>query len=349
MRDALLWAVLFQAHENALRLIKAGARADHGFSRRQTVPDYHPYGECALGLCVEDDAFLPCTKLIHQTHPDFPEGLLRNCMHHALSNLSKNQATIRWLIERRVGLGPLQKGELRDYRRMDPHKVNMSTLHHVAGSDVLPLDLLAAVLEKRPQDINVASKEGGHTPLSMALKLGFNSEMVAFLLANGADPAACTPRNGRDILVAVKKGIRPSVIQKLQASLDARTQAEQIKISWELWGPRWRRWTYTEKQRKQLQSQDFDHKIVDEAIGLGLSIDEIIQLPYQGKSAKEECRRLWKEKDDEVHFAPEQFDEKFERKQERRRRKSLRRHRLGIYHDPERLHRFSYYLRHPGD
>ncbi|KAK7909198.1 hypothetical protein PG985_015076 [Apiospora marii] len=109
-RDALLWAVLFHAHENALRLVKMGVRLGHDFWRTQIAPDYNGYKACALGLCMEDDAFLPCTKLILQSHPDFPEELLRYCMFHAVSDASKNQATLRWLIGRGVGLVPFKRG-----------------------------------------------------------------------------------------------------------------------------------------------------------------------------------------------------------------------------------------------
>ena len=123
MRDALVWDVLFQAHENALRLIKAGARAEHGFSSSQSLDGDLPYEKCVLGLCVKDDAFLPCTKLILRTHPDFPDRLLRGSMYPALRYVSKNHATIRWWIERGVGLGPLQEEELRN----DRLKINLST------------------------------------------------------------------------------------------------------------------------------------------------------------------------------------------------------------------------------
>ncbi|KAK8109140.1 hypothetical protein PG984_014941 [Apiospora sp. TS-2023a] len=350
-RDALLWAVLFHAHENALRLIEMGARADHDFSTNQIVYDYHPYRECALGLCMEDDAFLPCTQLILQTNPDFPEGLLRNCMYHALCDVSKNQETIRWLIKRGIGLGPLQEGELRGDDRGENRntgEVGMSALHYIAGSGVLPLDLLAAVLEKRPQDINRASKEQGNTPLSMALKLGFHSEKVAFLLANGADPAACRLQNDRVILMAVKKGIRPSVIQKLQASLNARTKIERCKASWKFWQSRYPNGkTYTAKQIKQLQKQGVHFRTAEGGIRLGLSIDEMIQLPSRGTSVEDEFGRLIQKNDDEKERELEQFKKRANRKRERRRRKSLRRHRLGMYHIPDRSHRFDFYLQHP--
>ncbi|KAK8076077.1 hypothetical protein PG994_003349 [Apiospora phragmitis] len=216
--DALVWAVLFQSHENALHLVQAGARADLPFDRIFLGYYLYLYKECSLVLCMEDDAFLRCTKLILQRHPDFPEGLLRSCTNNALRDVEKNQATIKWLIGQGIGLGPLQEGESRE--------VGMSALHLIAGSNALPLDLLSLVLDKRPQDINVASKINRHTPLSMALKLGYDSEKVAWLLAHGADPQACSVRSGRDVLMAVKKGRRTSEIEKIQADLNVQKKDE---------------------------------------------------------------------------------------------------------------------------
>ncbi|KAK8091617.1 hypothetical protein PG997_001978 [Apiospora hydei] len=188
-RDALVWAILFQSHENALRVVKAGARVDFRFRRlRGYLND-----EYTQILCVEDDAFLPCTKLILQRYPDLPAELLRACVNHAFKNLKKNQATVRWLVDQGLGLGPLERTDY-PFRGLMAYpgvvEVGFSALHHIAGSEALPLELLSMALDKRPEDINVIAGETRHTPLSLAFKFGYDSETVALLLAHGADPAA---------------------------------------------------------------------------------------------------------------------------------------------------------------
>ncbi|KAK8022666.1 hypothetical protein PG993_013433 [Apiospora rasikravindrae] len=350
-RDALAWAVLCRSLDNALRLVKAGARADFGIGRQLSCDGYEQYKACTLGLCVEDDAFLPCTKLILQRHPDFPEGLLRNCVNHALGNVAKNQETIRWLIDQGIGLDPIQEGEFeppeRWYKPAKMEEQGMSVIHHLAGSDALPLDLLSKVLNRRPQDINLVSVPTGHTPLSVALKLGYESEKLAFLLAHGADPAACTVDNGRNILVAIKKGLRVSTIKNIEDRLNAQKFAK-LKKGWRERFLMRKEWAITKKQLKQLWDLDV---IYWQAYPLiadhGLSVQDVIELHEQGKDVKAEQERLDTEKEKKNNIELEKLDRVYKRKQERRRRKSLRKHRLGSFNMPRRRRALSCYVDFP--
>ncbi|KAK7937347.1 uncharacterized protein PG986_014215 [Apiospora aurea] len=350
-RDALAWAVLCKSHEKALRLVKAGARADFAFDRNLLGDEGEPYKGCTLGLCMEDDAYLPCTKLILQRFPDFPEGLMRNCVNHAFGDVAKNRETIRWLIDQGIGLDPIQEGEFEPQERWYiPPKMEglgMSPIHHIAGSDALPLDLLSKLLDKRPQDINLVSVPTGHTPLSVALKLGYESEKVAFLLAHGADPAACTVDNGRNILVAVKKGLRASTIKDIEGRLNA-DQFQRLKPGWRTRFLRQEKWAITKKQLKQLWDLDV---IFWQACTLidshGLSIRDVIELHQSGKDVKAELERLNAEKEKKASLGVEDFRRVYTRKRERRRRKSLRRHRLGLFDIPRRRRTISSYLHFP--
>ena len=97
-----------------------------------------------------------------------------------------------------------------------------------------------------------------------------------------------------------------------------------------------REWTYTEEQGHQLQNQGVHYGTVDQMTKLGLTVE--IRLPSQGKSAQEEGRRLWEERPTEVNLVThvEKMYKMNKMEAGRRRRKSLRRHRLGMYHIPDR-------------
>lgn len=204
-RSPLEWALQFGATANACRMVEEGARVDVWLWSGDTC--------CALELSMESDRHLDCTQLIFQKYPELPDIFVKKCVHNMFRRAhytTDGVETLRWCIEKNIGLDPIYAEEVDgdpypfSYQK---HSFGMSAVHLAAARERLPIDILASVLEKRPQDINRPSESGG-TPLALAFKDSYynsthhTSEQVALLLAKGADPQACPTEKQRVILVS---------------------------------------------------------------------------------------------------------------------------------------------------
>lgn len=167
-RRPLKRALQFKCSENARRM----AQEENPFV---DIWFWGGYTASALSLSMEDDANWECTQLILQEFPDLTDEFKKKCLHDAFanSNAKDNIKTLKWCIDQDMGLGPLLKDEVGAgaWDRGDPlriQSVGMAVIHYMAESGLFGADMLAAVLEKRPQDINLPNMYG-ETPLSLAL------------------------------------------------------------------------------------------------------------------------------------------------------------------------------------
>ena len=90
------------------------------------------------------------------------------------------------------------------------------------AADWCPVDMIASILEKRPQGINLANLDG-ETPLPLALRpdlLSYNSEQVVFLLGHGTNPEACPTERQRAVLAYVQESKPTIEIDELIRSLE---------------------------------------------------------------------------------------------------------------------------------
>ncbi|KAK8022673.1 hypothetical protein PG993_013440 [Apiospora rasikravindrae] len=190
-RSALEYALQFKAPENARRMVTMGCSVDIWMWSGN--PHITTYSFCALYQSMTNDANLEVTQAIFREHPELPDLLWRICLHRIFNTSSSSERTIRWCVEKGLGLGPVREGELTEelprlFRQA--RSLGSSALHYVASDPKLPADILEALVEKRPQDINLASVKGGWTPLSLAIgNCGPKSQQVALLLSKGADPS----------------------------------------------------------------------------------------------------------------------------------------------------------------
>ncbi|EMR61897.1 putative ankyrin repeat domain protein [Eutypa lata UCREL1] len=101
-RGALEWALQFEAALNARRLISEGVPFD--------VWLYSGRICCGLSLTVSNDEFWDCTKVIFDKYPNMSQGCLKSCVQDAIERCrGKNLHTLRWLIERDIGLEPFHE------------------------------------------------------------------------------------------------------------------------------------------------------------------------------------------------------------------------------------------------
>ncbi|KAK8091615.1 hypothetical protein PG997_001976 [Apiospora hydei] len=169
-RRALEWALQFQAMANALRIANEEAYINIWLWSGRTC--------CALSLSMQDDANWDCTQLIFkETRDDLPDSFLRKCVHDTFANGKHSLKTLKWCIDQNIGLGPLREEDVGvdDWDVKDPvrgQNVGMAAIHYAAeASQVFTADILASILEKRPQDINLPNRYD-ETPLSLALGPG---------------------------------------------------------------------------------------------------------------------------------------------------------------------------------
>ncbi|KAK8015997.1 hypothetical protein PG991_008885 [Apiospora marii] len=202
-RTALDWALQFKCPENARRMAEENDPYIH-------VWFWGGYTASSLSLSMEDDANWECTQRILQKYPHLTDELRRN---------------------QEMGLGPLFKEEVGagEWDRFDPlrnQSIGMAVIHYVAESGLFGADMLASILEKRPQDINLPNMYG-ETPLSLALGQNrYDSEQVAFLLTRGADAQACPMEKQRVILTAVQEGKPSTEIEEIIQSFQSARLAE---------------------------------------------------------------------------------------------------------------------------
>ncbi|KAK7937344.1 uncharacterized protein PG986_014212 [Apiospora aurea] len=290
-RTALEWALQFGAPENARRMVAEGCPAD--------VWLWSGRSYCALYLSMLDDANFDVTQAIFRKHPDLPDLLWRVCLNLAIRSRNSCERTIRWCVEHDLGLGPISEGELTEDMPSHHHLgliFDRSALHCVASHPALPLDVLASVLEKRPQDINLSDE--GWTPLCSALANGHNSPQVALLLSKGADPAAC-PEKQRAILAAAREGKSDAEIEAIKtryrtareierdeylAQQEAENAEDYRKAA--AWGIGPRQW-------RQMHRRSIRMAQMNDLRSFGMGVDEVIAFADAGwDAAKLELERL---------------------------------------------------------
>ncbi|KAK7960476.1 hypothetical protein PG988_011690 [Apiospora saccharicola] len=224
-RRALDWALQFKCRENARRM----AEEENPFVN---IWFWGGYTASSLSLSMEDDANWDCTQLILQKHPDLTDEFKKKWVHDAFANSNgKDMKTLKWCIDQDMGLGPLFKDEVGagEWDNGDPlrnQSIGAAVIHYVAESGLFGTDMLALILEKRPQDINLPNMYG-ETPLSLALGQDrYASEQIAFLLAHGADPRACPTKKQRAVLTAVQEDKPRADVEKIIKSFQPTRPAE---------------------------------------------------------------------------------------------------------------------------
>ncbi|KAK7990566.1 hypothetical protein PG990_014846 [Apiospora arundinis] len=336
-RNAVAWAVLFKAPKNASRLILAGPEVPID-TPIQNIDDITVH-ESVLWPCMVDDIFLDCTKLMLQTHPDFPEGQLKRCVQKAFYEHEHNEKTLQWIAEHDVGLGPVTKEDLEDpddfverYKTRDI--LGASALHYAAVDPNLPCSLLAKILEKRPQDVNLATNRIGYTALSLAIgSSGPRSEKVALLLAHGADPESCNTEATCAVSNAIKYGRPDHEVDK--AITNYETQTLGLK-----WTEKHKRKDVdkmarlsgnTDEHIQQLWERNVRYSIVKRFHDNGVGMNDVVSMAgrLDGYDLRLECWRLH-----DKAFQKEQTERKVDEglhwiERERRRQESMRRHMLG--------------------
>ncbi|KAK7909213.1 hypothetical protein PG985_015091 [Apiospora marii] len=244
---------------------------------------------------MEHDRHWDCTQLIFRKYPDLPEIFLKKCVHSMFRRAfytDDGVKTLRWCIEQNIGLDPISAEEVDEDPNpfsYDKRCFGMSAVHYVAAMEQLPIDILASVLKKRPQDINRPSESGNITPLAMALGDSYytdhrhDSEQVSFLLANGADPEACPTERQRVILSAVKEGKPEDEIKNMFESFRDPKDVEFEKdcalraAEREAFINEAAEWGITSEQAKLILRRDVTLSVVNDLRSFGWSVDDIVK------------------------------------------------------------------------
>lgn len=301
-RGALEWALQFEAALNARRLISEGVPFD--------VWLYSGRICCGLSLTMSNDEFWDCTKVIFDKYPNMSQGCLKSCVQDAIERCrGKNLHTLRWLIERDIGLEPFHEEDTNVGQDYQIPNVGHAALHSAALSNSLPLELMSLLTEKRRCDINRQNRDGD-TPAS--LTLGHRPDVVALLLENGADPAACGNEISRAVVQGHKDGKSGESIEAMLQEIYDRQREER------------------KAQRKQQEKDSFFGRINSFGItqeegealwerGISLeeadvicrhnqcTVSEVIQMKENGVDIKAEMRRIISEERDETSTSEDEM------------------------------------------
>ncbi|KAK7937355.1 uncharacterized protein PG986_014223 [Apiospora aurea] len=290
--DVNAQCVPFNAPENACRMVEEDNYVD--------VWLWSGHRCCALSLSMQNDANWDCTQLILKKYPDLSAGFLKKCVHDTFAYANSSLKTLKWFIDQDIGLGPLSKEEaaVDEHRSEDPlreQSIGMVAIHYASeASERFTADILASILEKRPQDINLPNRYG-ETPLSLALGPGrYNTEQVAFLLANGADPKACPTEEQRAVLTAVQEGEPETEIEEIVTRVRTSRQGAANRDQAQVEAERGQFVRDAERlgiglrQAQILYEKRVELEVTSDLRNFGWSVDDIVKCALHGRLTEEE-------------------------------------------------------------